>query len=273
MIYEEEEILSIKADTSSPRVNPSSMETPAYNIMPTPLVTSAAISTAPRPSESISSDAVLAPPVVPAVTRTQNLTGNGSHGRTVIREREIVREGPAGRQKEIIFEEQSRDSDEMSAGTVAGSPKGAAVADTAAHSAPHMTIAATTADDSMITSMPAGAAVSSLHNLTQPSTSTKGRVGGPAPILSAGMADPRYASESSYLNRAHSFKLISLHSASHISTRINPRTGKPLTMPHALSAHSMSPIETEHNFRDQPSHLVREEHEEVSYTYFAATVH
>lgn len=196
MIYEEEEILSIKADTSSSPVNPSSMETPAYNIVPTPLVASAAISTALRPSESISSDAVPAPPVVPAVTRTQNLTGNGSHGRTVIREREVVREGPAGRQKEIIFEKQSRDSGEMPAGIVARSPKGAAVADTAAHSTPHMTIAANTADDSMITSMPAGAAISSLHSLTQSPTSAQGRVGGPAPMLSAGMADPRYAGES-----------------------------------------------------------------------------
>lgn len=247
VIYEEEEILSIKADTSSPPANLSSMETPAHSIVPTPLVT-------------------------PVVNQTYNPTVNGSHERTVIREREIVREGPAGRQKEVIFEEGGRDFGGVPAGTIAGSINNAVAADTAADSAPRVTIAATTADGSVIASMPTGAAISSVPfgshiGPTQLSTLAQGSLGGTAPILPARMPDPPYAGESTHLNYGYSFKLISLHTDSHIHTRINPRTGKPLTIPHALSAQSMSPIQTEHDFGDQPSHLVREEHEEVSYTW------
>lgn len=268
VIYEEEEILSIKADTSSPPANLSSMGTPARNIALTPLVTPAPAPTALKPSASILSDTVPAPSVIPAVTPTHNPTGNGSRERTVIREREIVREGPAGRQKEVIFEEETRDSGGVPVGAVAGSIKNAVAAD----SARRMTMAATTAGGNVIASMPAGGAFSSVpfgshDGPTQPSTLAQGSLGGIAPTLSAGIADPPYAGESTHLNRAYSFKLISLHTASHISTRINPRTGKPLTIPHALSAQSISPIQTEHGFGDRPSHLIREEHEEVSYTW------
>ena len=49
------------------------------------------------------------------------------------------------------------------------------------------------------------------------------------------------------------------------TVRINPRTGKPITMPKplSLSPHDMSPIQTE---ADVPagSQMIREEHEEVS---------
>lgn len=68
------------------------MGTPARNIALTPLVTPAPAPTALKPSASILSDTVPAPSVMPAVTPTHNPIGNGSRERTVIREREIVRE-------------------------------------------------------------------------------------------------------------------------------------------------------------------------------------
>ena len=55
------------------------------------------------------------------------------------------------------------------------------------------------------------------------------------------------------------------------ATRINPRTGKPLTIPQplSLSPHKMSPIVPEPDLGPTGSQMIREETEEVSVVFLA----
>ncbi|WVN89721.1 uncharacterized protein L203_104951 [Cryptococcus depauperatus CBS 7841] len=172
-IFEEEEIISIggshKADTDSPPVDASALATPTATNAHLPTIASMA----------------------------NGPSSNGSREKTVIREREIVRDGPHGK-KEVVFEE-----DLEKVATEAGGFMDPA---TIAATLPHGTVIGTHAPASVIPSRTMG----------DPSV-----MGSPAP-----------------------------------SSRVNPRTGKPLSMPALLSQHGMTAS-------GAPEQLVREEHEEI----------
>ncbi|KAK8850475.1 hypothetical protein IAR55_004393 [Kwoniella newhampshirensis] len=200
--FEEEEMLSIKADTGSPPVAASHMGIP--DAPPTTLGT---------------------PGIAP--TRIGHNT-DVTREKTVIKEREVVREGPFGRHKEVDF--------------------------------------ATEVDKDMVTEVPPARSAAAPSTVT--GTAGPGTVGmTDLPGLTTGMSHnpPSTVPPASLVPTAGaSAPATPTGPITATPMRMNPRTGKPLTVPAALSAHSMSPIQTEYNYGDQPSNqLVREEHEEI----------
>ncbi|WVQ86046.1 hypothetical protein IAT38_008214 [Cryptococcus sp. DSM 104549] len=236
--FEEEEVYSIKADTASPAPDPTALLTPP----------------APAPAPTTFAPGGLSfvpPPASSTISKTKS----------VLREREIVREGPNGKTKEVVFEEAEEAVGESNlAGSapaisvvppsgVGSTPLVAAtfppgtVIVTGAGTAPPGTVTGTgtgTAPPGTVTGTVAGTGAGTAPPGTGAGTAPPGTVA-PGPG-SVGMGDPP---------------------ATAPSARINPRTGKPISMPPMLAPTPFSPIKTDYLGDNQPSHLIREEHEEI----------
>ncbi|TYJ54390.1 hypothetical protein B9479_004978 [Cryptococcus floricola] len=285
-IFEEEEVISMR-NNGSPAVAPTEYAA----------TTPGAASTVLGPSASVAPEGsyiptAYGPSVHPTVAGAPLYNpSKSSQDRTVIREREIVREGPHGKQKEVVFEEDL-------AGTVApgdtihGSVSGSLpAAGTVAHTLPPGTVVAegtlppgsvypsapgTMAPGTVVAegtlppgsvypsapgTMAPGTIAGSVHPGTTmppgsvyPGTVAPGTAMAPGTVAGSvypGTAAPTVMGDPSVVG-------------SPTPTRINPRTGRPLTIPTALSQHTMSPIQSE--FQGPPTHpqqLIREEHEEI----------
>ncbi|WVR08584.1 hypothetical protein IAU60_005639 [Kwoniella sp. DSM 27419] len=170
-VYEEEELISMRAHSDSPAVQ-TIHSTPG--IPPTILGTPA-------------------PAIGPAPT-TVGLNTDIRREKQIIKEREVIRDGPSGRHKEITIEnELQRD---------------------------------------VVTDDPPVAMVVPVAPATAIGTPVQGQGGSNAGSVPA--------------------------------PRINPRTGKPLTVPPVLSPHAMSPIQPELGSSQKlGDYLMKEEHEEI----------
>ncbi|WWD20657.1 hypothetical protein CI109_105133 [Kwoniella shandongensis] len=186
--FEEEEIISYKADTGSPPANHTPMA-----MHDAPLGTHEIGPTAVGPNTDVTRE------------------------KTIIKEREVVREGPFGRHKEVqTAQEINRD---------------------------------------MVTEVPPAGSV------PVPATVAPGSTGmADVPVTATGIShDPP-----STVPPGSKIPTNATAPPTVAPTRINPRTGKPLTIPTALSTHSMSPIRSEYNYGDPSApQLIREEHEEI----------
>ncbi|OCF45693.1 hypothetical protein I317_00596 [Kwoniella heveanensis CBS 569] len=238
-IFEEEEIISARADTSSPApaITPGFPPTAQGTPAPTPGMLPTVMGT-PAPTMGV------APTAVGAHTDIRR-------EKQIIKEREVIREGPVNRHKEVTIE------DELTRDMVTEVPPGTLPPDTVAGTlvppsvAPPPTVMGTPGPgsgglaDAPVTVVPTGSGTSA-----PPPPSTV-----PLPIA-VPTADPTAAGTVP--------PPATTAPPAPTSSRVNPRTGKPLTLPPPLSTHSMSPIQTEYNYTAQPTnHLIREEHEEI----------
>ncbi|WVQ70693.1 hypothetical protein IAR50_000215 [Cryptococcus sp. DSM 104548] len=284
-IFEEEEVISMGNNGS-----PAAAQTEYAATTP------GAASIVLEPSASVAPGGTYIPtaygPSVHPTTAGARLytPGKSSQEQTVIREREIVREGPHGKQKEVVFEEDLVEGTVTSDETIAaGSVPGSLPAVTAANTLPPGTVigdlpagtlppgsAYPTATGTLPPgrvyptaaggTMPLGTTAGSVHpeatvapgtvagsvhrgTTVAPGTMAGSAAPGPGSVY-PGTAAPTVMGDPSVVG-------------SPTPTRINPRTGKPLTIPTALSQHTMSPIQSEFHAPTHPQQLIREEHEEI----------
>ncbi|KAK6906657.1 hypothetical protein I203_100644 [Kwoniella mangroviensis CBS 8507] len=233
-IFEEEEIISMRGDsgTEAPELTP--MPIPTTLDDPTPL---------PTPAPALTTMGTPAPTVAPTALGPNT---DVRREKQVIKEREVIREGPVGgRHKEVtVVDELERD---MVTTVPPGSlPPGSVPLVTSilpAGSAPPGTVLAEE-ENVAVTAVPtapgSGGAAASGTSPPPPPT---------VPLsISVPTAVPTAAGPGTIPP----------------STRLNQRTGKPLTLPPPLSTHSMSPIQTESGLAPPTlPHLIREEHEEI----------
>nr|XP_019051135.1 hypothetical protein I302_01584 [Kwoniella bestiolae CBS 10118]OCF30065.1 hypothetical protein I302_01584 [Kwoniella bestiolae CBS 10118] len=243
-IFEEEEIISMRADsgTEAPELTPMPIPTTLGD--PTPL---------PTPAPALTTIGTPAPTMLPPTVAPTTIGPNTDIRREkqVIKEREVIREGPVGgRHKEVtIVDELEKD---MVTTVPPGSlPPGSIPVVTSTvppgSAAPGTVFAKE--ENVAVTAVPTapgsgGAAASGTSQLPPPTVPLSISVPTAVPTAAGpGTIPPPTAPASS---------------------RVNPRTGKPLTLPAPLSTHSMSPIQTESGMA-QPTvpHLIREEHEEI----------
>ncbi|WRT70644.1 uncharacterized protein IL334_007642 [Kwoniella shivajii] len=211
-IFEEEEIISMRADSGSgtPGITPAPIPTTLGEMTPIPT--------------SLPPLTGVAPTVIGPNTDVRR-------EKQVIKEREVIREGPIGRHKEVTI------VDELEKDMVTTLPPGSVV--------PPGTVFAE--EDVAVTAAPSA-----------------GPGGIPVAAASGKSQLPEMDSVPTAVSITAATGTAIPPPTASASARTNPRTGKPLTMPPLLSAHTMSPIPTEHNFSDTPvNHLIREEHEEI----------
>ncbi|WVQ95510.1 hypothetical protein IAU59_002607 [Kwoniella sp. CBS 9459] len=221
-IFEEEEIISARADTNSPApaitpgFPPTMQGTPGPTVMDTPAPTMGVAPTAIGPHTDVRRE------------------------KQIIKEREVIREGPVNRHKEVTIE------DELTRDMVTEVPPGTVIG-----TLPPPTVIGTPGPGSgELADVPATVVATGSGMSPAPPPSTV-----PLPI-SVPTADPTAAGTGA--------PPATTAPPAPTSSRVNPRTGKPLTLPPPLSMHSMSPIQTESNYAAQPTnHLIREEHEEI----------
>jgi hypothetical protein len=183
--------------------------------------------------------------------------------KTVIKEREVIREGPSGRHKEHETE------DIVERDMITQAPPGSVVPPgTVAATAPAGTVPATVPAVTAVGNLPPGTIVGNsvpgtlapgtVVNDSVPDTHVPGTIGGTA-APGTMLGDPA-GTVSGGSGGAGS------GGGSVAGTRINPRTGKPLSLPKplSLSPRDMSPIQPEVVQSDLGPQMIREEHEEVS---------
>ncbi|WVF67946.1 hypothetical protein IAT40_002708 [Kwoniella sp. CBS 6097] len=237
-IFEEEEVISARADTSSPApaITPGFPPTMQGTPAPTPGLPPTVMGT-PAPTMGVAPTAV------------------GPHTdirreKQIIKEREVIREGPINRHKEVTIE------DELTRDMVTEVPPGTLPPGTMAGTIPSISVVPPTVvgtpgpGSGDLADAPATVVAAGSGTSAAPPPSTV-----PLPIA-VPTAEPTAASTAPPPTTAPP--------PAPTSSRVNPRTGKPLTLPPPLSTHSMSPIQTDYNYAAQPTnHLIREEHEEI----------
>nr|XP_018259656.1 uncharacterized protein I303_07724 [Kwoniella dejecticola CBS 10117]OBR81814.1 hypothetical protein I303_07724 [Kwoniella dejecticola CBS 10117] len=234
-IYEEEEIISARADsgTDANGLTPGLIPTTIGDA--TPLPTPAPAMTSAGPNTDIRRE------------------------KQVIKEREVIREGPVGgRHKEVTV------VDEIEKDMVTTVPPGSLPAGSMPPGSVPL-VTATLPPGSAAppgSVVPPGTVLAEEENVAVTAVPTAPGSGGaaasgtshtPPPTVSLPIAVPTAVPTAAPPGTAPP-----------PLTRLNPRTGKPLTIPPALSAHSISPIQTDYDPNPPaPSHLIREEHEEI----------
>ncbi|WWC65105.1 uncharacterized protein I303_107719 [Kwoniella dejecticola CBS 10117] len=258
-IYEEEEIISARADsgTDANGLTPGLIPTTIGDATPLP-TPAPAMTSAGTPIPALTSIGTPAP-TIGVVPTTVGPNTDIRREKQVIKEREVIREGPVGgRHKEVTV------VDEIEKDMVTTVPPGSLPAGSMPPGSVPL-VTATLPPGSAAppgSVVPPGTVLAEEENVAVTAVPTAPGSGGaaasgtshtPPPTVSLPIAVPTAVPTAAPPGTAPP-----------PLTRLNPRTGKPLTIPPALSAHSISPIQTDYDPNPPaPSHLIREEHEEI----------